>query len=174
LFLVKKFRENAMGINFNADEVFALAENMEKNGAAFYRQAAMLDVDPDIKTKLRELAEMEDNHQEAFKAIRKQLATQEKTSTVFDPDNELSAYLDAMSAGYALAKEEDPQVLLAGKGLAEILKIAISLEKDAIVFYLGLKDLVPDAAGKDKVDWIIRQERGHVVTLSAQLRSIKT
>ena len=33
-----------------------------------------------------------------------------------------------------------------------ILKAAILAEKDAIVFYLGMKDLVPDTLGKDKLD----------------------
>ncbi len=50
-----------------------------------------------------------------------------------------------------------------------ILKAAILAEKDAIVFYLGMKDLVPDTLGKDKLDEIIKQEPGHIRILSKEL-----
>ena len=57
--------------------------------------------------------------------------------------------------------------------LKEILKSAIEAEKDAIVFYLGMRDAVPDQLGKDKMDAIIKEEMGHVRLLSKQLVPLK-
>ena len=43
-----------MGISFNADEVFEMAEAMERNGAKFYRKAAENATDAEIKRLLNE------------------------------------------------------------------------------------------------------------------------
>jgi rubrerythrin len=58
--------------------------------------------------------------------------------------------------------------LLTGKeSLAEIIDIAVGLEKESILFYIGLKDMIPPKYGRDKLDKIIAEERKHVVELSA-------
>ena len=57
--------------------------------------------------------------------------------------------------------------------IKDILKTAIDLEKQAILFYLGLKDIVPRKLGKDRVDPIIGQEKEHVVTLITELRKLE-
>ena len=57
--------------------------------------------------------------------------------------------------------------------IEEILKIAITAEKDSIVFYLGMKDVVPVNLGKEKLDRIIKEEMNHITILSKKLLSIK-
>ena len=56
---------------------------------------------------------------------------------------------------------------------ADILKIAIELEKKSILFYLGVKDMVPAKLGKDSIDHIIDEEKGHVVLLSKELHAVR-
>ena len=56
--------------------------------------------------------------------------------------------------------------------MEEILRIALDLEKKAILFYLGLKDVVPENLGKDKIDRIIDEEKSHVVTLTQELKKL--
>jgi rubrerythrin len=53
--------------------------------------------------------------------------------------------------------------------MKKILKAAIEAEKDSIVFYLGMKEAVPDNLGKGRLDHIIREEMGHVRLLSKRL-----
>ena len=77
-----------MSYDFNADDVFEMAEQIEKNGAVFYRQAAADVADPDAKSFLLNLAAMEDDHQQTFADMRKELGSGEKAATVFDPANE--------------------------------------------------------------------------------------
>ena len=51
-----------MGISFNADEVFEMGMDIEMNGEAYYRKAAELTEDPDIKKIFEELMAAENQH----------------------------------------------------------------------------------------------------------------
>ena len=55
--------------------------------------------------------------------------------------------------------------------MVEILKSAIEAEKDSIVFYLGMKEAVPENLGKDRIETIIKEEMGHIRVLSRELVS---
>lgn len=82
-------------------------------------------------------------------------------------------YLQAMADGYVFDIRSDPSELLTGKEtLADILRTAIGLEKDSIVFYLGIRDMVPERLGRDKVNDIIKQEMSHITILSKKLSSL--
>ena len=50
---------------------------------------------------------------------------------------------------------------LGTSSMEEILKEAILAEKDSIVFYLGMKEMVPENFGKTKIDAIIKEEMVH-------------
>ena len=77
-----------MSYDFNADDVLAMAEQLEINGGRFYRAAAESTGDPANKEFLLELAAMEDQHEKTFKSMRAELSEKEKESTVFDPEGE--------------------------------------------------------------------------------------
>ena len=156
---------------FNADEVFEMAEQIERNGAKFYRKAAE-PVDGENRQLLLRLAAMEDDHEKTFAAMRTELSDAEKRSITADPNDEGALYLQAMADGKVF--QADPAGALAGReSMEEVLNIAIGLEKDSIVFYESMKNVVPDAAGKDRIDAIIKQEIGHIVDLRNQLRVLK-
>ena len=53
--------------------------------------------------------------------------------------------------------------------ITEILKSAIEAEKDSIVFYLGMKEAVPESLGQDRINRIIKEEMGHIRMLSKEL-----
>ena len=63
-----------MGITFTADEIFEMAEKIEKNGAEFYREAAEKATDKDTKQMLLDMAVMEQGHLETFQDMRKELS----------------------------------------------------------------------------------------------------
>ncbi|HUT86713.1 MAG TPA: ferritin family protein [Candidatus Heimdallarchaeota archaeon] len=163
-----------MVLDFNADEIFQIAEQIEQNGARFYRGAAKLDFDEGAKQKLLNLAEMEDAHEKTFAAMRKELSGQAVASTIFDPHGEVANYLKAMADSYVFQKSAALEDLLSGKSIEEVLKVAIGLEKDSIVFYLGIKESVPAKSGKDKIDNIIKEEMSHVTLLLNELKGLKT
>ena len=53
--------------------------------------------DTSKKQLLIDLAEMEDEHEETFKSLRKELTIDEKMQTTFDPDGESERYLRALA-----------------------------------------------------------------------------
>ncbi|MDK1030860.1 MAG: ferritin family protein [Planctomycetia bacterium] len=163
-----------MAVYFNADEVFEMAEEIERNGAKFYRKVAGKAAEVRGRDLLLRLAAMEDEHEKTFADMRVKLSKGEQTATTFDPDNEAAQYLHAMAGGYVFDTKAKPDELLTGEEtMTDILQRAIGLEKDSIVFYLGIKDMVPEWLGKDKVDDIIREERGHIVILSDELKALR-
>jgi len=154
-------------INLNADEIFEMAEQMERNGAKFYRKAAE-SADESGKPLLLSLAAMEDDHEKTFAAMRSELTHAETESRTADPDNQAALYLQSMVAGKVFAG--DPSEMLTGnETLTMILEIAIGLEKDSIIFYQSMKSAVPKDFGQERLDGIIDQEIGHILTLSKQL-----
>ena len=156
-----------MSFDFNADEIFEIAEQIERNGAEFYRTAAETVTDVNTKQILIELAEMEDEHEKTFKTLRGKLTEDEKIITTFDPEGDAEKYLRALADTRVFYEKE-----INTSSMEEILKTAISAEKDSIVFYLGMKDVVPVNLGKEKLDRIIKEEMNHISLLSKKLLSL--
>jgi len=72
-----------------------------------------------------------------------------------------------MADGALFDVKADPSAQLTGKETMEdILKTAIGLEKDSVVFYLGVKEIVPERLSKQRIDDIIKEEMGHIAALS--------
>ena len=165
-----------MSYYFNADEIFEMAEQIERNGAKFYRRAAEQVTSPDGRQLLLDLAAMEDGHEKLFISMRAELSKQGQAVTVdpvFDPEGEAGLYLQAMADGHIFDVREDPGESLTGEeSLADIYQSAIGREKDAVIFFLGMKDMVSERLGKDKIDGIIKEEMGHVTALSRQLAKL--
>lgn len=155
-----------MSISFSADEILEMAETIERNGAKFYRKAATMASDEQVKGRLLGMADMEDGHLDTFKRIREQLSDKEKRPTTFDPDNQAALYLQAMAAAHGSEGKVTPTQELTGQeSLDEIIEIALNAEKESVVFYTGLKELVPAHAGRDIVDEVISEELSHITTL---------
>ena len=157
-----------MRYDFNADDVFEMAEQLERNGVKFYRQAADSIDEPDARAMLLKFADMEVEHEKTFSDMRKSLTADEKTPTVFDPNGESVLYLRALADTRVFFKKT-----IDFSTLESILKAAIEAEKDSIVFYLGMKEAVPDAKGKARLDDIIKEEMGHIRLLSRELVALK-
>ena len=163
-----------MSITFNADEIFEMAEQIERNGAKFYREAASFASDADVKEMLLSLAAMEDGHEKIFGQMRKELSEEEKEPNVFDPDNEVAQYLRTMADFHGTeGKVSATEKLTGQESMADILKVALQAEKNSIAFYVGIKDLVSSKAGKDKVQSIIIEEMAHVSTIGGRLQTLK-
>lgn len=157
-----------MSYDFNANEIFLMAEQIERNGAKFYRDSAEGITDPSAKNLLLDLADMEDDHEKTFASLRAELADKEKEPTVFDPEDESVLYLRSLADTRVFFKKD-----IDTSSMESILKEAIGAEKDSIVFYLGMKDLVPENIGKSRIDAIIKEEMQHITLLSKELVATK-
>lgn len=163
-----------MSIPFSADEILGIAEQIERNGARFYRKAAEAIQDSRAGKRLLDLAAMEDAHEKVFADMRADLSGKEQEPTASDPWGDSALYLQGIADGSVFDVKRDLSEWLTGKESKEdILRAAIGHEKDSIVFYTGVKDMVPEELGKDRIDAIIREEMGHLALLSSELASSK-
>jgi len=163
-----------MSIRFNADEVFEIAEQIERNGARWYRMVADNAATADSKDVLLSLAAMEDQHLARFSDMRRELTAAERKPITFDPEGDAVLYLQAMADGSVFDMRADPTTKLTGnETLEDVLRTAISMENESILFYLGMKESVPPDLGGARLEGIIKEEMGHVVTLSRRLAAAR-
>jgi rubrerythrin len=163
-----------MAISFTVDEIFEMAEQIERNGSVFYREAARKTGDKDTQKMFMNLAAMEDGHLKIFQDMRKQLDASDKEQTTFDPEGEAILYLQAMADSHGTEGKIDRLNKLTGNETArEIFGIAIDAEKNSIVFYTALKELVP-STGITTVENIISEELGHLAVLKIQLAQLRS
>ncbi len=166
-----------MSFAFSADEIFALAERIEKNGAEFYRRAAETAACSGARHLLLDIARMEEGHQSAFSQMRKDLADKDRAAATFDPENVTHQYLASLAGSRVFTDPESPvpgaSDACAPDLLKRILEFAIGREKDSIAFYTGMKELVATETGKCSIDDIIREEMGHIRVLNNELANLE-
>ena len=160
-----------MSMLFTAGEVFEIAIEIERNGACFYRKAAANVADATARQELLELAAMEDNHEVTFTDLKRYLVTDEPALEWFDADSEAVIYLQNFAAGQIFDMTKGMDVA-AGTPLADILQFALQRERDSVVFFLGLKDMMPEDDKRTLVDSIIKQEMGHIALLGKRLLEV--
>lgn len=157
-----------MSHEFNIDTVLEIAEMIEKNGAEFYQNNAHRMRDPLCKTLLLDLAQMEREHQALYASLRVRVRDDQSLVAAFGPHDQRYWYLKALAdARVFFDLKGDP------KTMTEILKRGITAEKESIIFYLGIKDLMVSEQGKEDVNKIIREEMSHLILLSKQLITLK-
>ena len=159
-----------MNIRFSADEIFEVAEKKEQDAAAFYNAAASHVGYPGARQLLEELASWEEKHEQIFAGMRASLTAAEKEETTFDPYDENAQYLRALADHSVYQRNEDPAAIVGKQPTFEdVLNIAIGKEKDTVLFYLGIRELVPEAMGQSRLKDIIEEEKRHVRILTEQL-----
>jgi rubrerythrin len=157
-----------MSMLFTAGEVFEIAIEIERNGAGFYRKAAAATADASARHELLELAAMEDSHELTFTELKRDLVGDEPVIEWFDADSEAAIYLRNFAAGQIFDMTKGMEVL-PGTPLPEVLQFALQRERDSVVFFLGLKEMMPVDDKRSLVDTIIKQEMGHIALLGRRL-----
>jgi len=157
-----------MSYVYSANEVFEMAQEIERNGARFYRNASANVPDAPTKELLLDLASMEDDHFQIFATMRSGLSARETESPAFDPNNEIALYLAALADTRVFFEKTIDTASVEG-----IFKAALQAEKDSIAFYVGMKDLVPAHLGVGRIDAIVREEMRHIRLLSDRLAALK-
>jgi rubrerythrin len=159
--------EMNMATNLSLEDLFRVAERMERRGAEFYRQAARDCPNEEGGKVLAHLAELEDEHEQVFSAIG-QHATQQKKAVPLAPR---AAAQCRVVADLVLGDlTNDLRQRFRGKhSTRDILREAIDFEKDTIVFLTQLCTMLERPADKRKVQQVLREELSHVMLLGSQL-----
>jgi len=154
-------------MNFNAREIFDIGVQIEVNGKAFYEAAAKKTAETAMREFFLELAAWENSHIKIFSELRDALPKGAGNTPVFDPNDEAALYLQATADSHVFVRNKDMVGLVAGcKGPGDIIDLAMTFEKDSVVFYTTMKKVVSKNLGQDKVDRLIDEEIKHISLLS--------
>ena len=163
-----------MDMILNAREVFEIAEQIERNGGRFYRRAAEMAPDDKAKQFLLRLADMEDDHETLFRALKEEF-TGEDGDKLVDIDDQALSYLRAIAGGAVFDVKKDMSEIITGQeSLEEIYKIAMEFEKNTIVYFSAVKNMIPEDLGKSKIDSLIMEEIKHLATLVEELNLLNS
>lgn len=161
-----------MGTEFNADEVLAMAERIERNGQGFYLQASKVVERADVSKLMMELSLWEKGHEALFAGLRKKLTDEERTRTAFDPYDEASLFLSAMADSHVFSRDDLDPVSMLREGISteEVIDLALQFEKESILFFLGLQRMVPERLGAIEIQKVIDEEVSHMAFLEKKRR----
>ena len=152
-----------MSIHFTSEEIINLAIDIERRGIAFYDTMARSTESSALSSAFQFLVNMERQHVQIFLGMRTEaggsLALENYTA-------EHSAYLDALAAS-AVFTDDMVTSEMATKINSDIeaLELAISAEKDSILFYYELRDIMPQTS-HSLLSQIISEEKAHLRQLS--------
>ncbi len=156
-----------MALGFNAREVFDIGVQIEVNGKAFYEAAAKKVADAKNRAFFQDLAAWEARHIQLFSEMRDRLPASAGPGDIFDPEGEAAMYLKATADSHVFVINRDVVALVAGcRGPAEIVDLAITFEKDSVVYYTSMKQAVSPKLGQDKIDRLIAEEIKHIGMLA--------
>jgi rubrerythrin len=163
-----------MSQKFNADEVFKIGVQIEKNGREFYLAAAAQTVDINLKKMFSELATWETHHATLFENLRSNLPPSIKNDNIYDPDNDIHLYLKSVADNTIFIQGNEMEKVVASCNSAlEILQKALIFEKDSVVFYSSMKEIVPADLGKSEIDKLILEELFHVGQLTKEIKKLQ-
>lgn len=154
---------------FNSDEIFEIAIQIEKNGQDFYRKAAKIVTNSDVSEFLISLADMEVGHEELFIELKKSLSDYPKNEFP-DMDDQLAQYLKSYANVKVFDQSAPPEDKINSKmSIEEIFDVAINFERESVIFFTLVKEMVPEAFGQDKIDVLIKEEITHIAILNNRL-----
>lgn len=152
-----------MGNIFAGSEVVELGIQIEKNGRDFYSTLASTAKNAQAAEKFKFLAQEEERHIQVFQKILEQ--TQKYQPQGLD-SGDYFAYMNALANEHIFTKKDvGAEIAKKVKSDKEAIQMGIGFEQDSIVFYIGIKKIVPDYDWKI-IDELIAQEEKHLLMLS--------
>jgi rubrerythrin len=159
-----------MGVFFSGSELLEIAVGIEKNGMAFYQALADKTENKNIKDIYIHLAGEEKKHLDTFQGMSDSLGQVKPPETYTE---EYMLYLKSLVDSAVFSNIVEAQQK-AKKALSEIEAIdtGIQAEKDSILFYAELQNLVRKQDRK-VVTNVLDEEKKHLRQLSGLRRELK-
>ncbi len=152
-----------MSISFSGSELINIAIGIERRGIAFYDIMARSTENTATRELFQHLTEMEREHSQIFQGM---LSKADKYQFEAASTEEHTAYLQTLVES-AVFTDDLVTSELATRADSDIgaIELAISAEKDSILFYYEMKDIMPQRA-QPAVNKIINEEKLHLRQLS--------
>ncbi|MCS7181290.1 MAG: ferritin family protein [bacterium] len=149
-----------MAIFFNISEIYQFAIKIEENGEIFYRKVAQNTKNKEVSDLFIFLADEEVRHKRIFEEHLSKIENYEPPEIY---PGEYFAYLKAYAEELIFPKNIEKE--LKREDILEAINFGIRRELDSIMYYLEIKDLIPETQHLE-LDKIIKEERSHFVRLS--------
>jgi rubrerythrin len=145
---------------FTSADIREIAVQIEKNGEAAYRKAAEMVKDSAVGEIFIWMAEEERVHRSFFKSIESSELITEEQRELEEMGRQL---LQEMVADQTFSM--DREILVETDDFAEALSQAQTFEKDTIMFYDFLLNLVSDDETRQQLELVIEEEKRHIEQL---------
>lgn len=151
-----------MGNIFAGSEIVEIGIQIEKNGRDFYNTLGKQSKNSAASGIFKFLAAEEEKHILAFQKV---LASVEKYEPAESYPGEYFAYMSALAGQYVFTqKDKGEEIAKKIKSDKEAVDMGIGFEKDSIIFYEGMKKVVPEY-DQETIDELIIQEQSHLAKL---------
>jgi rubrerythrin len=152
-----------MSISFSGSELINIAIGIEERGIVFYDVMAKSTQNEAAREVFNYLADMERNHIEIFKDM---LEGADKFQIPADESGQYTTYLRALVDSAVFSDDMVTSEMAAqAESDAAALELAIRAEKDSILFYYEMKEVMPQRV-QATVNKIIAEEKSHLRQLS--------
>ena len=160
-----------MSISFSGSELINIAIGIERKGIAFYDIIAKSTDNTSAREIFLSLADMEREHVNIFQDM---LAEADKYQVPETYAKEYPAYFQALvdSAVFTDDMATSEMVTKVESDIGAV-ELAIGGEKDSILFYYGMKEIIPPSA-QSIVNKIIAEEKSHLRQLSELKKRLTT
>ncbi len=149
----------------NAADAVAAAVEIEKKGHAFYKQVSDKATNPGDKEFFDFMAGEELKHEAIFESMLSRLGGVALPSG--SDDDEYLLYVQALIDSHSLFMvNQEAQALLSPLGQA------MQLEKDTLLFFIALEEMVPESERK-YVRACAEEERKHLKLLAKRMHEVK-
>ena len=162
-----------MAKKLNPFELLTVAEMIERDGIDFYRSAARLFKDEDLRKMLLLLADWERKHESIFSAMKKELSRVREESLTFDVSSLVTTSPLALKGLAWSAHSKSKREFAGTESKGEILELAMNRERSTVVFYYDLVGVVADSSSKNKIHDIIEEEKRHISILRRALEQLR-
>lgn len=156
-----------MLLSLTAEEILEIAIEAERQGAAFYERLADSAQDERVKEECRRLVTFEREHEKTFRRLLGQRDVQQALDSLqpSQSSDEYREYFSALVHSNMLPDEEAARRLAEeAASEADAVTIALQMEKNTILFYQELQNLLGQEAGV--LQTILDEERSHVYELN--------
>ena len=154
-----------MSVLLSGADVIDLAVQTEVRGEKFYREAVRLADQQEAKELFSYLADEEIRHKQIFEGLSSAIVM-----TEIDPVSweEAAEYIAATVDREFFEGDAPIRAVPEGTSTDDMLRQAIEFEKQTLLFFYALRDLV-QSPNRPLIDRIIDEEKSHVRRLSAML-----
>ena len=152
-----------MSITLSGSELINIAIGIERRGVVFYDVMTKSTENATARDVFRYLADMERQHIQIFQGMLKEA---DKYQVPESYAGEYATYLQALVDSAVFTDDfvtSETATRLSSD--AEALELSISAEKDSILFYYEMRDIMPQRA-QPTVNKIITEEKSHLKQLS--------